>query len=120
MVRRACRHPLIPAPSRALPNPQIRTTVALPHGTGKTVRIAVLAEGAAADEALAAGADIVGMADLIADISAGASRGWQPRPAQLFPALIRGDRACSGLDVPPTASPPQGGGGWGWGGVSRP
>jgi len=50
---------------------QIRTTVALPHGTGKTVRIAVLAEGAAADEALAAGADIVGMADLIADISAG-------------------------------------------------
>jgi len=54
------------------PCAQIRTTVALPHGTGKTVRIAVLAEGPAAAEALAAGADIVGMADLIADISAGA------------------------------------------------
>lgn len=50
---------------------QIRTTVALPHGTGNTVRIAVLAEGPAADEARAAGADIVGMADLIEDISAG-------------------------------------------------
>merc|ERR1719387_2875736 len=50
---------------------QIRTTVALPHGTGKDVRVAVLAEGPAADAATAAGADIVGMADLIETISSG-------------------------------------------------
>jgi large subunit ribosomal protein L1 len=50
---------------------QIRTTVSLPHGTGNTVRVAVLAEGAAADAATAAGADLVGMTDLIDEISRG-------------------------------------------------
>ncbi|KAL1520626.1 hypothetical protein AB1Y20_022200 [Prymnesium parvum] len=50
---------------------QIRTTVSLPHGTGKSVRVAVLAEGAAASAALEAGADIVGMNDLIETISSG-------------------------------------------------
>jgi len=50
---------------------QIRTTVALPHGTGKSVRIAVLAEGPAGEAAKEAGADLVGMAELIEDISGG-------------------------------------------------
>jgi large subunit ribosomal protein L1 len=50
---------------------QIRTTASLPHGTGKSIRVAVLAEGPAADEAEAAGADLVGMEDLVDDISEG-------------------------------------------------
>jgi len=49
----------------------IRGAVVLPHGTGKTVRVAVFAKGAKMDEATAAGADIVGNDDLAADIQAG-------------------------------------------------
>jgi len=49
----------------------IRGSVVLPHGTGKSVRVAVFAKDAKADEAKAAGADIVGSDDLIADIQAG-------------------------------------------------
>jgi large subunit ribosomal protein L1 len=43
----------------------------LPHGTGKSARVAVFAQGANADAALAAGADIVGMDDLAAQVKAG-------------------------------------------------
>jgi large subunit ribosomal protein L1 len=49
----------------------VRGTVALPSGTGKDVRVAVFATGAAADEAREAGADIVGADDLAAEIEAG-------------------------------------------------
>jgi large subunit ribosomal protein L1 len=49
----------------------VRGAVVLPAGTGKTKRVAVFAQGAKADEAKAAGADIVGMDDLAASIKAG-------------------------------------------------
>jgi len=49
----------------------VRSSVVLPHGTGKTVRVAVFADGRAAEDAHAAGADIVGMADLLAEIEKG-------------------------------------------------
>ena len=49
----------------------VRGAVALPRGTGKSVRVAVVAEGAAAEEAKAAGADIVGFDDLVQTIKEG-------------------------------------------------
>lgn len=50
---------------------QLRGTVSLPNGSGKTVRVAVFAEGDAARAAEEAAADIVGSDDLIADIQGG-------------------------------------------------
>jgi len=49
----------------------VRGVVTLPNGTGKTVRVAVFARGAKADEATAAGADIVGAEDLMETIQSG-------------------------------------------------
>ncbi|AIT60271.1 50S ribosomal protein L1 [Corynebacterium doosanense] len=49
----------------------VRGTVSLPNGTGKTVRVAVFAEGEKATEAEAAGADIVGTENLVEQITAG-------------------------------------------------
>ena len=51
----------------------VRGTVNLPNGTGKTIRVAVFAKDAKADEARAAGADIVGAEDLMEAIQGGAS-----------------------------------------------
>ena len=49
----------------------VRGSSVLPNGTGKDVRVAVFAQGENAEKAKAAGADIVGMDDLAADIKAG-------------------------------------------------
>jgi len=49
----------------------VRGTCPLPHGSGKTVKVAVFAQGNAAEAARAAGADIVGYEDLIAQIKGG-------------------------------------------------
>ncbi|WP_434289300.1 50S ribosomal protein L1 [Celeribacter sp. SCSIO 80788] len=49
----------------------VRGVVTLPNGTGKSVRVAVFARGAKADEATAAGADIVGAEDLMETIQGG-------------------------------------------------
>src|SRR2546430_8554017 len=53
------------------PDQNLRGTVMLPHGTGKTVRVAVFARGDRAKEAEAAGADIVGAEDLAEKVQAG-------------------------------------------------
>jgi large subunit ribosomal protein L1 len=50
---------------------QVRGTMMLPHGTGKTLRVAVFAKGDKATEAQEAGADIVGAEDLAAQVEAG-------------------------------------------------
>jgi large subunit ribosomal protein L1 len=50
---------------------QLRTTVALPHGTGQTVRIAVIARGEKVAEAKAAGADLAGDDELVETIAKG-------------------------------------------------
>jgi large subunit ribosomal protein L1 len=50
---------------------QLRTTVALPKGTGQSIRVAVIAQGEKVAEANSAGADLVGSDDLIADIQKG-------------------------------------------------
>ncbi len=49
----------------------VRGATTLPHGTGKDVRVAVFAQGANAEAAKAAGADLVGMDDLAAEVKAG-------------------------------------------------
>jgi large subunit ribosomal protein L1 len=51
---------------------QLRTTVALPHGTGQTIRIAVIARGEKVAEAKAAGAEVAGDEELVEAIAAGA------------------------------------------------
>jgi large subunit ribosomal protein L1 len=49
----------------------VRASVVLPHGTGKTIKVAVYADGKAAEDAKAAGADVIGTDKLLADIEKG-------------------------------------------------
>lgn len=49
----------------------VRGTVTLPHGTGRSIRVAVFARDAKAEEAKAAGADVVGAEDLVATVQKG-------------------------------------------------
>eukprot|EP01037_Dinobryon_pediforme_P034614 gene34614-40607_t len=49
----------------------VRGVVNLPHGTGRVLRVAVFARGAKADEARAAGADVVGAEDLVTSVQGG-------------------------------------------------
>jgi large subunit ribosomal protein L1 len=49
----------------------VRGSISLPNGTGKTVRVAVFAKGPKAEEATAAGADIVGAEDLVEKVQGG-------------------------------------------------
>src|SRR5271170_3441238 len=49
----------------------IRGSLVLPHGTGKTLRVAVFAQGAQAEKAKSAGADIVGLEDLVEEVKKG-------------------------------------------------
>ncbi|MEQ1812102.1 MAG: 50S ribosomal protein L1, partial [Terricaulis sp.] len=53
------------------PDQQVRGVCSLPNGTGRTARVAVFAKGAKADEARAAGADIVGDQDLFDIVNGG-------------------------------------------------
>src|ERR1051325_2053029 len=64
----------------------VRGSAVLPHGNGKSVKVAVFAQGAKADEAKAAGADIVGMQDL-ADKMRGGALSYQVVIAE--PAAMR-------------------------------
>ena len=59
----------------------VRGVVNLPNGTGRTQRVAVFARGAKADEARAAGADVVGAEDLV-DRGAGRQDRFRPRASR--------------------------------------
>lgn len=50
---------------------QVRGVVVLPHGTGRTMKVLVITKGAKADEAVAAGADIVGAEEIVQKIQGG-------------------------------------------------
>ena len=83
----------------------VRGAVVLPNGTGKTKRVAVFAQGAKAEEAKAAGADIVGMDDLAAMVT-----GLSTHAALAGCGLLSGKiTACARTTAPPdTENPPPG------------
>jgi large subunit ribosomal protein L1 len=74
----------------------VRGTVNLPHGTGKTARVIVFAQGAKAEEAVAAGADEVGTDELVA---ASRAAGWTSTPRS--PRRTRWPRSAVSPDPGP-------------------
>src|ERR1700681_3564106 len=70
------------------PDQNLRGTVMLPHGTGKSVRVAVFARGDRAKEAEAAGADIVGAEDLAEKVQAGEADFDRAHPTPEIMALV--------------------------------
>ena len=70
-ISRAAKKIFLTQPALSRQIKAIRSTVNLPHGTGKTARVLVFAGGERADEARAAGADIVGADELIDEVSKG-------------------------------------------------
>src|SRR6266540_2979424 len=70
----------------------VRGIVNLPNGSGRSVRVAVFARGAKADEAKAAGADVVGAEDLVEKVQAGA---LSSRFAHLPSVALRFVFACA-------------------------
>ena len=74
---------------------QLRGTLMLPHGTGKSVRVAVFAEGDKAREAEEAGADVVGAADLAAKIKAGSTTSTSRSRPRTRWATSASSGACS-------------------------
>jgi large subunit ribosomal protein L1 len=75
----------------------VRGATTLPHGTGKTVRVAVFAQGEAADKAKAAGADVVGFEDLADRIKGGSSTSMWPLPHRMPCASSASSERCSAL-----------------------
>jgi len=75
------------------PEQQVRDTVKLPHGLGKKVRVLVFAEGDAARQAEAAGADVVGSDDVIQRIK----EGWLDFDATVATPEMMGKIGKSGL-----------------------
>ena len=73
----------------------IRGTVNLPHGTGKTARVLVFANGPKADEARAAGADEVGGDELIEKVAAGYTTSTRPSRRPTSWARSVGSARCS-------------------------
>jgi len=74
----------------------VRGVVALPHGTGRDVRVAVFARDAKAEEATAAGADIVGAEELMTEIQNGARPARsdaEPEARHRYPGCERGRRS---------------------------